>query len=235
MIIFLVLKAVLGGILVIAGFLALITPFTPGSWLALLGFELLGLRVLFSRQFRRWRFVKHSRVLGSRLMFWGTMGIGFLPFILLGIWVAQSRVPGTPRMLVSPSPPHALQQLRVGSHPLTVEIAQTPDEHARGLSGRTSLGEEYGMLFVFSREQERTFWMKDTHIPLDLLWIRDGRVVGITENVQPEPGVPEERLRQYSSPSPVDWVLETNGGWSATHGVRIGDLVALRTQGGEAE
>lgn len=223
-----ILKTVLGGILVLVGFIALITPFTPGSWLVILGAELLGFRLIFARQFWKWRFTHGSGVIGSRTVFWGTVLIGLLPFILLALWAARSRVPQ------SLPPPSAQREtlptahLRVGSTELIVELVRTPKEHARGLSGRDELGEHRGMLFLFPQRSERSFWMKETRIPLDLLWIRDGILVGITHNVQPEPGVPEERLRRYASPEPVDWVLETNGGWSATYGIRIGDPIELR-------
>lgn len=230
-----ILKTVLGGILVLVGLIALITPFTPGSWLVILGAELLGFRLIFARQFQKWRFTEGSGVLGSRAVFWGTVLVGALPFLLLAIWAARSRVP-------QPSPPTSSQistlttgHLRIGSQVLTVELARTPAEHARGLSGRDALAEDHGMLFLFSERAERSFWMKDTRIPLDLLWIQDGILIGITHSVQPEPGVPEERLRHYASPGPVDWVLETNGGWSATYGIRMGDRIELREEGGDVE
>lgn len=121
----------------------------------------------------------------------------------------------------------AVRALRVGGATVAVELAQTSAEWARGLSNRETLSPDTGLLFVFPSAASRTFWMKETLIPLDLLWIRDGRVIGVTENVQPEPGVPENQLRRYGSPEPADQVLEVPAGWSERNGVRVGDPVLL--------
>lgn len=120
-----------------------------------------------------------------------------------------------------------VRALRVGGATVAVELAQTSAEWARGLSNRDTLSAGAGMLFVFPFPELRVFWMWETSIPLDLVWMHRGRVVGVTENVQPEPGVPEEQLRRYRSPAPVDQVLEVNAGWSARSGVRAGDPVVL--------
>lgn len=120
-----------------------------------------------------------------------------------------------------------VRALRVGGATVAVELAQTSAEWARGLSNRETLSADAGMLFVFPSAASRTFWMKETLIPLDFLWIRDGRVIGVTENVQPEPGVPEDQLRRYGSPEPVDQVLEVPAGWSKRNGARVGDSVLL--------
>lgn len=113
--------------------------------------------------------------------------------------------------------------VRVGDATLRAEIARTSAEHTRGLSGRDRLADDAGMLFVFPEPAQRTFWMKDTRIPLDMVWLRGGRVIGITANVQPEPRIPDEQLRRYPSPGPVDHVLEVNAGWAERHGVTVGD------------
>lgn len=117
--------------------------------------------------------------------------------------------------------------LHVGAATVSVEFARDPDAWARGLSGRDTLPEESGMLFIFPAQEERTFWMKDTRIPLDLVWIRGGTVVGVTAHVPPEPGVANVLLRRYPSPGSVDRVLEVNAGWAAEHGVNVNDAVRL--------
>jgi uncharacterized membrane protein (UPF0127 family) len=108
--------------------------------------------------------------------------------------------------------------------PLTVEIADSFTEHAVGLMGRRSLPPDAGMLFVFDQPQELRFFMKDTLIPLDILWIRDGQVIGI-DTMHPEPGVPDDELRRYRSPGPADRALEVNAGWASANGVQVGDRV----------
>ena len=75
---------------------------------------------------------------------------------------------------------------RTGVHDFTVELAVTPQDTARGLMFRRELPEGQGMLFDFQREQETAFWMKNTFISLDMIFIRgDGRILRIAENTQP--------------------------------------------------
>ncbi|TSC72090.1 MAG: hypothetical protein G01um101438_718 [Parcubacteria group bacterium Gr01-1014_38] len=234
------LKKVLGIVLILLGLLALLTPLTPGSWLIIVGAELLGFRLLFLAPLRKWfsRFPWSARpsptltLAGdprTRRLLWGA-GLAFgmvVFFVLFASWRVRQQ---TSRASPAPWFPPVISTLSaacllVGSHALTVELARTPSEQARGLSGRDTLGPDRGMLFVFPTNGERVFWMKDTRIPLDFLWIREGKIVGITANVQPEPGVPDALLRKYISPGPVDQVLEVNAGWSATHDIRVRDPV----------
>jgi len=106
---------------------------------------------------------------------------------------------------------------------LNVEVADTDEEHEKGLMNRTELDENSGMLFVFTNENVRTFWMKDTLISLDMIFISsDGTIVNIAKNTQPNQI--EER---YSSEDPVKYVLEVNGGWSDKNGVKKGDSVII--------
>ena len=104
-----------------------------------------------------------------------------------------------------------------------LEIANTSASRERGLMYRTSLPEDGGMLFVFPEQSEQSFWMKNTLIPLDMLFIdRDGHIVGIHPDAVPLSEAP------ISVGKPSTYVLEVNGGWAARHGVRPGDTVELR-------
>lgn len=104
---------------------------------------------------------------------------------------------------------------------VTVEIARTQEETSRGLMYRTKLADDWGMLFAMER-REHTFWMKNTCLPLDMLFIdADGTIVGILENVP----VLNETSRTVGCPS--THVLEVNGGWCRRHGVRAGQKVKL--------
>lgn len=104
---------------------------------------------------------------------------------------------------------------------VTVEIARTEEETSRGLMYRTKLAEDEGMLFAMERK-EHTFWMKNTCLPLDMLFIdADGTIVGILENVP----VLGETSRTVGCPS--THVLEVNAGWCRRHGVRAGQKVKL--------
>ena len=120
----------------------------------------------------------------------------------------------------APAPRVVVETAAGLSLPVQVELARTDEERTRGLMNRRHLGEEAGMLFLFSETEPRAFWMKNTFIPLDMLFIDDGgRVVGLVERAEPlttsprDPGVPSR------------YVLEVNGGWAERHGVRPGDRV----------
>jgi len=104
-----------------------------------------------------------------------------------------------------------------------LEVVSTPAAMERGLMYRTSLPDDSGMLFVFPEDEDHSFWMKNTLIPLDMLFIaRDGRIVGIHPNAVPL------STAQISVGTPSAFVLEVNGGWAARHGVRTGDRLELR-------
>lgn len=102
----------------------------------------------------------------------------------------------------------------------TVEMALTPQQQAQGLMFRESMALDAGMLFVFPRVRTAAFWMENTLIPLDMLFIRaDGTIARIAANTTP--------LSRESVPSgePVRAVLELNGGLSALLGIQAGDRV----------
>ena len=105
-------------------------------------------------------------------------------------------------------------------HEVAVELARTDAERSRGLMHRTSLADDAGMLFLFDEPGDHGFWMKDTLIPLDMIFIGDdGRIVGIVERAEPR----STRSRSVGAPS--RYVLEVNGGWTRARGVTAGDRV----------
>lgn len=93
----------------------------------------------------------------------------------------------------------------------------------KGLSGRSALGADRGMLFIFSRAGMYRFWMPDMHFPIDILWIDNGKVIDADENVSPK----FDPLRPvfYTPSRPVRYVLEVNAGFMKRHTIRIGDPV----------
>src|SRR5438094_2362313 len=106
---------------------------------------------------------------------------------------------------------------------VSLEVAATPAERERGLMYRTSLAEGRGMLFVFDENRNHSFWMKNTLIPLDMLFIaRDGAVVGIHANATPQP------TATIAAGMPSRYVLEVPGGWAARHGISAGAQVEFR-------
>ena len=110
-----------------------------------------------------------------------------------------------------------------GVHTFTVEIALTPEEQAKGLMFRRELSEGEGMLFDFHHEQPASFWMKNTYVSLDMIFIRgDGTILKIAENTVPL----SEALVQ--SGGPVRAVLEVVAGTARKLGIVPGDRVAHR-------
>ncbi len=105
---------------------------------------------------------------------------------------------------------------------ITAEIADTEEKQDYGLMNRSSLDENSGMLFVFDTDETHSFWMKDTLISLDMIFINAAKnIVFIEENATPlseTPIVPTEACR---------YVLEVNGGFVASHGVSVGDTVTF--------
>ena len=102
--------------------------------------------------------------------------------------------------------------------PVRVEVARTAAEQERGLMGRREVPAGTGMLFPFSPAAVQSFWMRDTLVPLDIAWVRDGRVVGATR-MTPCPDL-GPRCPVYPSPGPVDAALEVRAG--GLDGVRPG-------------
>ena len=107
-----------------------------------------------------------------------------------------------------------------GTHPFTVEVARSPDEQAQGLMFRATLAADEGMMFPFPRPRVASFWMRNTLIPLDMIFIRaDGTIARIAANTVPHS---EESV---SSGEPVAAVLEIRGVRSAELGISEGDRV----------
>lgn len=111
--------------------------------------------------------------------------------------------------------------VKIGGAKLTVEVAATLPAQRQGLSNRVSLPSNGGMLFVYRDKDIRYFWMKDMRFPLDVLWLADGRVVGLQENIPP-PAPGQEPFR-FQSSLPADGVLEVNSGWIRKHNIKIGE------------
>jgi uncharacterized membrane protein (UPF0127 family) len=108
---------------------------------------------------------------------------------------------------------------------VNIELAETQSVQAKGLSGREGLAENNGMLFIYSNYALRSFWMKNMNFPIDIIWIRDDKIAGFNENLQPEGDSPTNK---YQSPVPVNYVLEVPAGFIKKHGIRVGDMVELK-------
>lgn len=148
-----------------------------------------------------------------------------IPFIILGC----SLTPTEDRRIVENNNTqlgvrNTRPQVIINNTRINVEIADDPTERAQGLSGTPSLADDEGMLFIFNEPAIQSFWMKDMQIPLDMIWIRDGVVVGISADV---PVWENGQITRRSSGEPADTVLEVNAGWAERNGVMIGDALAF--------
>ena len=111
----------------------------------------------------------------------------------------------------------------INGHHLIVELAATPQSRRCGLSNRAALGENQGMLFVYPRSDLRTFWMKDTWIPLSIAFLDES---GIIINI--EIMYPDQTEKRYHSRLPALYALEVNQGWFRSHGIKTGDQVEMK-------
>ncbi len=105
-----------------------------------------------------------------------------------------------------------------------IEIADDNEERMKGLMFRENLGENSGMLFIFEDESTQSFWMKNTLIPLDIIFINEGFEIVDIKNAVPCTADP---CRIYSSEKPAKFVLEVNSGFAAKNGISIGDKTIL--------
>jgi uncharacterized membrane protein (UPF0127 family) len=116
--------------------------------------------------------------------------------------------------------PRVVVESSQGEATVRVEVAATEVARERGLMERTTLASDAGMLFMFPREGEHTFWMENTPLSLDLVFVgEDGRVTSIIERARPKS---REILGQGVLSRSV---LEVGAGWVAAHRVRVGDRV----------
>ncbi|MCD4650568.1 MAG: DUF192 domain-containing protein [Candidatus Cloacimonetes bacterium] len=103
---------------------------------------------------------------------------------------------------------------------LEVEVADDPQRRVFGLMHRESLGENQGMLFIFEEEEPRSFWMRNTIIPLDIMFVgKDKTIINIVKNT-----IPKSETKVLSD-APALYVIEVNAGWSGIYGVSNGDKV----------
>ncbi len=107
------------------------------------------------------------------------------------------------------------------------DVADTVLTRTRGLSGREGLAPDEGMLFIFGGSGNYGFWMKDMNFPIDVIWIRDHEIAGVTSDIQPQPGASVFSLKVYYPPGEVDKVLELPAGTAAKHGFTAGDKVSF--------
>jgi len=120
------------------------------------------------------------------------------------------------------TPPQASFTTAKGNITVKLEIADTPRTREEGLMHRKSLPADQGMLFVFSKEEDHRFWMKNTYLHLDMIFVNAaGKIIGIIENA--EPGT----LHTRGINQPSLYVIEVNGGFCRRYGIEAGTPMSL--------
>ncbi|MBC7952830.1 MAG: DUF192 domain-containing protein [Rhodospirillaceae bacterium] len=151
----------------------------------------------------------------GRSRFWVMAAVLALALVPLCQGVAQAQGQGIssfPRSKVEIVTPSGAR------HGFTVEVATTYEQLSQGLMYRRTMAADAGMLFDFGEDKPVSMWMKNTLIPLDMVFVaRDGRVLGVAQRTVPG------SLEVISSPGPVRGVLEINGGTADRLGIRAGD------------
>jgi uncharacterized membrane protein (UPF0127 family) len=160
--------------------------------------------------------------------------LAFVAFVLVGCVALQplrpqaktSSPPVQSSLTVAAEGTAGRNQLFIRKHDgttvtLVVEVAATPASQATGLSGRTSLAPDAGMLFVFPTPQPTEFWMRDTLIPLSIAFVDDSRTIVSIQEMQAETD------QHHVPPGPIRYAIEANQGFFSRAGVAIGDVVDL--------
>lgn len=114
-----------------------------------------------------------------------------------------------------------LETLTINGINLYVELAITLEEQRRGLMFREQLEKDHGMLFIFHRERQASFWMKNTLIPLSIAFIKEDGWISQIDEMEPQ------SLSAHVSDMKVKYVLEMNKGWFDEHGIKIGDMMIV--------
>jgi uncharacterized membrane protein (UPF0127 family) len=150
---------------------------------------------------------------------------GLILIVVLGTSACRNSRSGTETGLAgtaatTPAGPFVILHADTRALPIRVELARTEAQRERGLMYRNHLDPEAGMLFVFDHDGPLTFWMKNTFIPLDMIFIdRDKKIVGIVDNAEPETETPRRVVGESR------YVLEIGGGLSRRLGVSPGSIV----------
>ncbi|MDF1498154.1 MAG: DUF192 domain-containing protein [Patescibacteria group bacterium] len=117
-------------------------------------------------------------------------------------------------------------QVCIRENCFNIEIADDPKKRKIGLMNRNYLGPETGMLFIFEKMGVYKFWMKNTLIPLDMIWVdSDKKIIYIEKNTQP---CKVEKCELFGPNEKAKYVLEINGGLAEKNGIKVGDEIELR-------
>ena len=112
---------------------------------------------------------------------------------------------------------------KINSIELQLIVSKSDTAKAKGLGGRLLIPKD-GMIFFFDKPQELIFWMRDMYFPIDIVWIRNKKIIGFAQNIHPEPATPLSDLKRYRSQSLADTVIELKAGEVKRLNLKIGDI-----------
>ena len=151
----------------------------------------------------------------NRIFYYVVLGL-FLVGVSILVW------PGAPKKTLTNL--SEIKTVQIAGQDVAVELALTGEQKMQGLSGRESLKEKEGMLFVFDIVGKHTFWMKDMKFPIDIIWINgdpdNPQVVYIEKNA-----TPESFPKIFGGIADSQYVLEVNAGFSEKNNLKVGDRV----------
>jgi uncharacterized protein len=124
--------------------------------------------------------------------------------------------------------PAPQSKVTIDNQTFSVEIATSSAQQQRGLSGRNSLPKDQGMLFIFKTPNRYAFWMKGMKFPLDIIFIKDNKIVSISRNVPVPKDTKEANLPIYTPDTPADKALEINAGLATSYDFQKGDDVGIK-------
>lgn len=143
-----------------------------------------------------------------------------------GVTKSPTPTPSTTPQPTAIAPPFAV----INGHIFYLEIPKDDDAFYLGLGNRTYLPEDSVMLFIYRQEGILSFWMKDTLIPLDILFLDSSQIIVDIQTMQPEPGVLDYKLHSYRSRVPAMYAIEMNEGLAEKFGFMIGMVAELVTK-----
>lgn len=162
----------------------------------------------------------------QKLLCWGVIIIIiFISFTVISLY-SKTKSDSIDKTGIELSVSHE-NYLTISGSNIYVEIADTPEKRRLGLSGLSQLKDGEGLIFIFDSEDVHpTFWMKDMLIPIDIIWINDGKIVQINEKVPPpEKNTTDSHLVRYQTMLPIDYVLEVNAGFCEKNNIKVGETV----------
>ena len=141
--------------------------------------------------------------------------------IVLGIFVYFKFV------RINPNTTFESTKIKIRANIYSIEIAKTTSQLALGLGNRQVLCSNCGMIFIFPFEGSLPFWMKDTLIPLDMIWVNSQNKIVSIQTAQPEIGTSDLNLKQYKNDTPAKYVIELNAGKSTELNIKVGDTIDI--------